>query len=88
MYRYDLLCLEGLVQALRIFKKADQIPTYTLADVSKESMLKMHVKPEVLVLGMKKYHFFSWFSGFGCSGEEKKGGWDGIVSLQMAFNGL
>lgn len=48
--RYDLLCLEGLVQALRIFKKADQIPTYTLADVSKESMLKMHVKPETSLI--------------------------------------
>ncbi|KAK1296444.1 putative phenylalanine--tRNA ligase beta subunit [Acorus calamus] len=44
--RYDLLCLEGLVQALRIFNGKDEIPTYRVADVSRESMLKMHVKPE------------------------------------------
>ncbi|KAL1534156.1 phenylalanine--tRNA ligase [Salvia divinorum] len=44
--RYDLLCLEGLSQALRIFAGLDPIPTYTVATISKESMLKMHVKPE------------------------------------------
>lgn len=44
--RYDLLCLEGLVQSLRIFCGIDSVPNYTLADVSKKSMLKMHVKPE------------------------------------------
>ncbi|GER27343.1 phenylalanine--tRNA ligase beta subunit [Striga asiatica] len=44
--RYDLLCLEGLAQALRIFNGLDTIPRYTLASISKESMLKMHVKPE------------------------------------------
>lgn len=49
MCRYDLLCLEGLVQSLRIFCGVDSVPNYTLADVSKESMLKMHVKPEVVI---------------------------------------
>ncbi|KAL2467624.1 putative phenylalanine--tRNA ligase beta subunit [Forsythia ovata] len=44
--RYDLLCLEGLAQALRIFNGIDPIPTYSVANISKESMHKMHVKPE------------------------------------------
>ncbi|MFS7972238.1 putative phenylalanine--tRNA ligase [Helianthus anomalus] len=49
--RYDLLCLEGLVQALRIFLGIDSVPKYKLADdVGKESMLKMHVKPETSVI--------------------------------------
>ncbi|XP_077222376.1 tRNA synthetase beta subunit family protein [Tasmannia lanceolata] len=44
--RYDLLCLEGLSQALRIFGGMDKIPNYTLVDIPPKSMLKMHVKPE------------------------------------------
>ncbi|RAL38742.1 hypothetical protein DM860_013423 [Cuscuta australis] len=44
--RYDLLCLEGLVQALRIFSGLDPIPTYKVANVNEESMLEMHVKAE------------------------------------------
>ncbi|KAL8471319.1 hypothetical protein ACS0TY_028831 [Phlomoides rotata] len=44
--RYDLLCLEGLAQALRVFNGVDTIPAYKVASISKESMLKMHVKPE------------------------------------------
>ncbi|PIN09287.1 Phenylalanyl-tRNA synthetase beta subunit [Handroanthus impetiginosus] len=44
--RYDLLCLEGLAQALRIFNGLDPIPTYSVARVNKESMLKMHVNSE------------------------------------------
>nr|GEV34263.1 phenylalanine--tRNA ligase beta subunit, cytoplasmic-like [Tanacetum cinerariifolium] len=44
--RPDLLCLDGLAQALRIFCGDDSAPKYKLADISKESMLKMHVKPE------------------------------------------
>ncbi|XP_051150004.1 phenylalanine--tRNA ligase beta subunit, cytoplasmic [Andrographis paniculata] len=44
--RYDLLCLEGLAQALRIFNGVDPIPTYHLASIKKESMCKMHVQPE------------------------------------------
>ncbi|KAE8709654.1 putative phenylalanine--tRNA ligase beta subunit [Hibiscus syriacus] len=42
--RYDLLCLEGLAQALRIFNGLEKIPRYTVAKISKESMHKMHVK--------------------------------------------
>ncbi|KAL4559270.1 hypothetical protein LXL04_031407 [Taraxacum kok-saghyz] len=48
--RYDLLCLEGLVQSLRIFLGIDSVPNYTLSDISKQSMLKMHVKPETSVI--------------------------------------
>ncbi|CAN4113829.1 unnamed protein product [Withania somnifera] len=44
--RYDLLCLEGLAQALRIFNGLDPIPTYKVAKICKESMLEMHVKTE------------------------------------------
>ncbi|KAJ8758564.1 hypothetical protein K2173_000285 [Erythroxylum novogranatense] len=48
--RYDLLCLEGLAQALRIFNKQDKMPTYKLANISKESTIKMHVKPETALI--------------------------------------
>ncbi|XP_058213428.1 phenylalanine--tRNA ligase beta subunit, cytoplasmic-like [Rhododendron vialii] len=48
--RYDLLCLEGLAQALRIFVGIDPIPTYTLRSIRSESMLKMHVKPETSLI--------------------------------------
>ncbi|CAL0307158.1 unnamed protein product [Lupinus luteus] len=44
--RYDLLCLEGLAQALRVFCGFQEIPTYTLADVTKDAIIKMHVKKE------------------------------------------
>ncbi|KAK4490066.1 hypothetical protein RD792_000720 [Penstemon davidsonii] len=44
--RYDLLCLEGLAQALRIFNGLESKPTYSVASISKVSMLKMHVKSE------------------------------------------
>ncbi|TYK28376.1 putative phenylalanine--tRNA ligase beta subunit isoform X2 [Cucumis melo var. makuwa] len=48
--RYDLLCLEGLAQALRIFNEQEDTPRYTLANISKESMHKMHVKPETSMI--------------------------------------
>ncbi|PNY07083.1 putative phenylalanine-tRNA ligase beta subunit-like protein, partial [Trifolium pratense] len=48
--RYDLLCLEGLAQALRVFCGIQEIPTYKLADISKDAMLKMHVKPETSLI--------------------------------------
>uniref|UniRef100_A0A5B7CBD6 phenylalanine--tRNA ligase n=1 Tax=Davidia involucrata TaxID=16924 RepID=A0A5B7CBD6_DAVIN len=48
--RYDLLCLEGLVQSLRIFGGLDPIPTYTVAKISSKSMLKMHVKQETSLI--------------------------------------
>lgn len=51
--RYDLLCLEGLAQALRIFNGLDPIPTYKVASIDKESMLKMHVKSEVCIADTK-----------------------------------
>ena len=50
MHRYDLLCLEGIAQALRIFNGQQEIPTYKLAKISTKSMLKMHVKAEVIIL--------------------------------------
>ncbi|XP_050379223.1 phenylalanine--tRNA ligase beta subunit, cytoplasmic [Argentina anserina] len=48
--RYDLLCLEGLSQALRIFEKKQEVPQYKLANISKESMMKMHVTPETSLI--------------------------------------
>ncbi|KAC9800217.1 hypothetical protein E3N88_45234 [Mikania micrantha] len=48
--RYDLLCLEGLVQSLRIFCGVDSVPNYKVAGISKESILKMHVKPETSII--------------------------------------
>ncbi|KAJ4702987.1 phenylalanine--tRNA ligase beta subunit, cytoplasmic-like [Melia azedarach] len=48
--RYDLLCLEGITQALRIFNKQQEIPKYTVANISKNSMLQMHVKPETALI--------------------------------------
>ncbi|XP_004299260.1 PREDICTED: probable phenylalanine--tRNA ligase beta subunit-like [Fragaria vesca subsp. vesca] len=48
--RYDLLCLEGLSQALRIFEKKEEVPQYKLANISKETMMKMHVKPETSLI--------------------------------------
>ncbi|KAH1075587.1 hypothetical protein J1N35_027915 [Gossypium stocksii] len=48
--RYDLLCLEGLAQALLVFNGKERIPKYTVADISKASMLKMHVKKETSLI--------------------------------------
>ncbi|XP_038708255.1 phenylalanine--tRNA ligase beta subunit, cytoplasmic [Tripterygium wilfordii] len=48
--RYDLLCLEGIAQALRVFLGEEERPTYNLAEISKKSMLKMHVKPETSLI--------------------------------------
>ncbi|XP_024360082.1 phenylalanine--tRNA ligase beta subunit, cytoplasmic [Physcomitrium patens] len=44
--RYDLLCLEGLAKALRIFTGKDPIPTFRLSDIPRRSVQKMVVKPE------------------------------------------
>ncbi|GAV67255.1 LOW QUALITY PROTEIN: B3_4 domain-containing protein/B5 domain-containing protein [Cephalotus follicularis] len=44
--RYDLLCLEGLAQALRIFNNQQDIPTHKVANISNDKILKMHVKKE------------------------------------------
>lgn len=48
--RYDLLCLEGLAQALRIFLGKDEVPNYKVLDLPVNSMLKMHVKPETSLI--------------------------------------
>ncbi|XP_057978331.1 phenylalanine--tRNA ligase beta subunit, cytoplasmic-like [Malania oleifera] len=48
--RYDLLCLEGLAQALRIFTGVQKIPVYMVTKVSKQSMIKMHIKPETSLI--------------------------------------
>ncbi|MQL98508.1 hypothetical protein Taro_031228, partial [Colocasia esculenta] len=44
--RYDLLCLEGLARSLRIFIGKEEIPKYTVSNISSESRLTMHVQPE------------------------------------------
>ena len=44
---YDLLGLEGLAQDLCIFIGKDDVPNYKFLDLPINSMLKMHVKPEV-----------------------------------------
>ncbi|GLU17464.1 hypothetical protein SLE2022_338300 [Rubroshorea leprosula] len=48
--RYDLLCLEGLALALRIFNGLEQIPQFKVANISRDSMLKMHVKEETSLI--------------------------------------
>ncbi|XP_074562785.1 phenylalanine--tRNA ligase beta subunit, cytoplasmic-like [Curcuma longa] len=48
--RYDLLCLEGIARALRIFNEKEASPLYTVTNVSPESILKMHVKPETSLI--------------------------------------
>ncbi|XP_057821362.2 phenylalanine--tRNA ligase beta subunit, cytoplasmic isoform X2 [Cryptomeria japonica] len=48
--RYDLLCLEGLAQALRIFIGKEKVPNYKVMDIPVNSMLKMHVKPETSLI--------------------------------------
>ncbi|XP_042376847.1 phenylalanine--tRNA ligase beta subunit, cytoplasmic-like [Zingiber officinale] len=48
--RYDLLCLEGIARALRIFIEKEANPLYTVSDVSSKSILKMHVKPETSLI--------------------------------------
>lgn len=63
--RYDLLCLEGIAQALRIFNGQQEMPTYKLASISRESMIKMHVKPEVIP-EIPKYISVFFLFGFKC----------------------
>jgi hypothetical protein len=43
--RYDLLCLEGISRALRIFLGKDASPTYTLAEPAQRQ--KLVIQPEV-----------------------------------------
>ena len=46
-YSYDLLGIEGLAQDLCIFIGKDDIPNYKFLDLPINSMLKVHLKPEV-----------------------------------------
>ncbi|WOK93067.1 hypothetical protein Cni_G01760 [Canna indica] len=48
--RYDLLCLEGIARALRIFIDKEASPVYTVTNIPPNSMLKMHVKPETSLI--------------------------------------
>uniref|UniRef100_A0A0D3GAP8 phenylalanine--tRNA ligase n=1 Tax=Oryza barthii TaxID=65489 RepID=A0A0D3GAP8_9ORYZ len=44
--RYDLLCLEGLARALRIFTGTEATPMYKISCIPRDSMLQMYVKPQ------------------------------------------
>nr|CAD1837671.1 unnamed protein product [Ananas comosus var. bracteatus] len=48
--RYDLLCLEGIARALRIFTGREGIPVFKISNIPPQSMLKMHVKPETSLI--------------------------------------
>lgn len=52
--RYDLLCIEGLARALRIFLKLDQPPSFTLStpDKLQEVYVEASVSPFPLILGI------------------------------------
>ncbi|PKU60864.1 phenylalanine--tRNA ligase beta subunit, cytoplasmic [Dendrobium catenatum] len=41
--RYDLLCLEGIARALRIFIGKEEIPIYKFREIPRESMLQINV---------------------------------------------
>ncbi|KAI3890915.1 hypothetical protein MKW92_046730 [Papaver armeniacum] len=58
--RYDLLCIEGLVRALRIILGLDEIPTYKLSNTPKESMLKMYVKKRDLCITFDEARYKSF----------------------------
>lgn len=45
--RYDLLCTEGLGRALRIFKKIDKHPKYTVIQPPSDKITKIIVQPAV-----------------------------------------
>ncbi|EES17722.1 hypothetical protein BDA96_09G049100 [Sorghum bicolor] len=44
--RYDLLCLEGLARALRVFTGTEPSPVFQVSSIPRGSILQMHVKPE------------------------------------------
>jgi phenylalanyl-tRNA synthetase beta chain len=46
--RYDLLCLEGLARALRVFTGTEASPVFQVSSIPRGSILQMHVKPEVI----------------------------------------
>lgn len=45
--RYDLLCLEGLAKALRIFTRKDPTPRFRVAEIPSKAVHRIVVKPEV-----------------------------------------
>jgi phenylalanyl-tRNA synthetase beta chain len=45
--RHDLLCLEGLARALRVFTGTEASPVFQVSSIPRGSILQMHVKPEV-----------------------------------------
>ncbi|KAJ0977378.1 hypothetical protein J5N97_012852 [Dioscorea zingiberensis] len=48
--RYDLLCLEGLARALRIYLGKDEIPIYRVSSIQRDCLIKLHVKPETALV--------------------------------------
>lgn len=50
MFRYDLLCIEGLARALRIFLQKDQPPTYTLSNPAQ--LQEVYVEASVRILAL------------------------------------
>ncbi|XP_073005660.1 phenylalanine--tRNA ligase beta subunit, cytoplasmic [Typha latifolia] len=48
--RYDLLCLEGIARALRIFIGEEKTPVFKVSDIPPNSMLRVHVKPETSLI--------------------------------------
>jgi phenylalanyl-tRNA synthetase beta chain len=54
--RYDLLCLEGLARALRVFTGTEVNPVFRISSIPRGSMLQMHVKPQVIARQAKPLH--------------------------------
>eukprot|EP00271_Cylindrocystis_brebissonii_P019754 TRINITY_DN619_c0_g2_i1.p1 TRINITY_DN619_c0_g2~~TRINITY_DN619_c0_g2_i1.p1 ORF type:complete len:638 (+),score=131.05 TRINITY_DN619_c0_g2_i1:205-2118(+) len=48
--RYDLLCLEGLARALRVFLGREPIPQFRLADMGSTPLQRMTVAPETALI--------------------------------------
>ena len=49
-YRYDLLCIEGIARALRIFLGKDKAPNYRLVEPpGGQNLIEVTVAPEVRV---------------------------------------
>ena len=49
-FRYDLLCIEGIARALRIFLGKDKAPNYRLVDPPRgQNLIEVTVAPEVSV---------------------------------------
>ena len=48
--RYDLLCLEGISRALRIFQGKQETPTFVKEVVAGNEVQTMHIKPETALI--------------------------------------